>query len=204
MALRLAASRYDGLLDVLLEAEAVDGPAAFPPRFLDSLRRALGCDAAHYREWTADGLSEFALAADQPSEWLAVWEAYPHVRGDDPLPGGQSSPFTFSVPPAEWLGQPLTISDFLSARAFRQTGLYLEVCKPLGVREVLKLFVPTGEQAPPASSLTAPSAGSRTPIGKCCAVCSLTSSNCDETPGSDRRRPHRRRSLTGRLLDFTR
>jgi hypothetical protein len=50
---RLAAARYDGPLDVLLEAEAVDGPAAFPAGILDSLRRALRCDAASYREWTA-------------------------------------------------------------------------------------------------------------------------------------------------------
>jgi hypothetical protein len=147
MPVRLAASRYDGLLSVLLDAETVDGAAAFPPHVLDSFRRALSCDAASYREWTPDGISEYALAADQPSEWLAVWDFYPHVRADDPLPGGpgQSPSYAFSLPRSEWLGQPLAISDFLSARAFRQTGLYVEVCKPLGVRDVLKLFVPTGE-----------------------------------------------------------
>jgi len=147
MPLTLSTSRYEALLGVLLEAEAVDGAAAFPPSFLDPLRRALGCDAASYRTWTADGITEFGLAADQPNEWLAAWDAYPHVRSDDPLPGGPGQPpsYTFSVPPSEWLGEPLAISDFLTARAFRQTGLYSVVCKPVGVRDVLKLFVPTGE-----------------------------------------------------------
>jgi DNA-binding CsgD family transcriptional regulator len=48
------------------------------------------------------------------------------------------------LPDRERLGQALTISDFLSDREFRRGGLYAEVCKPLGVRAVMKVFLPTG------------------------------------------------------------
>jgi DNA-binding CsgD family transcriptional regulator len=145
---RLSASRYDLLLDLLLEAEAVDGHARYPPQFVESLRLALGCEAATYREWTADEVNQWVLAADEPTQWLSVWRAYPYVRGDDPIPGGPgtSASRVFSDP-SQLLGQPLAISDFLSNRAFRQTGLYAEVCKPLGVRSVLKLFLPTGDES---------------------------------------------------------
>ena len=61
---------------------------------------------------------------------------------DDPLAGGarHGSP----LPDREWLGQALAISDFISDRQFRRTGLYAEVCKPLRVRAVMKVFLPTG------------------------------------------------------------
>ena len=86
-------------------------------------------------------LLEFSLAADEPEAILRVWVAYPQVRHDDPLPGGarNGSP----LPEREWLGRALAISDFVSDREFRHRGLYAEVCKPLGVRAVMKVFLPT-------------------------------------------------------------
>jgi hypothetical protein len=55
----------------------------------------------------------------------------------EPLPGG--APEGSSLPNREWLGRPLAISDFISDREFRRRGLYAEVCKPLGVRAVMKV-----------------------------------------------------------------
>jgi len=48
------------------------------------------------------------------------------------------------LPDREWFGRALAISDFISDREFRRRGLYAEVCKPLGVRAVMKVFLPTG------------------------------------------------------------
>ena len=48
------------------------------------------------------------------------------------------------MPHRDWFGRTLAISDFLSDREFRRRGLYAEVCKPLGVRAVMKVFLPTG------------------------------------------------------------
>lgn len=36
------------------------------------------------------------------------------------------------------------ISDFLGDREFRRGGLYAEMCRPFGVRAVMKVFLPTG------------------------------------------------------------
>jgi DNA-binding CsgD family transcriptional regulator len=48
------------------------------------------------------------------------------------------------LPNREWLGRTFAISDFISDRQFRSGGLYAKVCKPLGVRAVMKVFLPTG------------------------------------------------------------
>jgi hypothetical protein len=41
-------------------------------------------------------------------------------------------------------GRTLAISDFISDREFRRRGLYAEVCRPLGVRAMMKVYLPTG------------------------------------------------------------
>ena len=71
-----------------------------------------------------------------------VWSAYPQVRQDDPLAGGAQH--GRPLPNGEWLGRALMISDFLSDREFRRRSLYAQVCQPLGVRAVMKVYLPTG------------------------------------------------------------
>jgi DNA-binding CsgD family transcriptional regulator len=140
--LRMRADRREALVDFLLEAVADEGTTPFPADVLAGLRKVARCEAVAYWEWNPQELLEFSLAADDPEQTLAVWRAYPQVRQDDPLAGGapQGSP----LPNREWLGRTLMISDFLSDREFRRRGLYAEVCKPLGVRAVMKVFLPTG------------------------------------------------------------
>lgn len=138
----MRADRYEALLDFLLEAVAVEGPAPFPPHVLAGLRRVVGCETVSYREWSPQEQLESSLAADEPEGTLRVWRAYRQVRHDDPLCGGawDGGP----LPDRERVGQALTISDFISDREFRRRGLYAEICKPLGVRAVMKAFLPTG------------------------------------------------------------
>jgi DNA-binding CsgD family transcriptional regulator len=138
----MRADRREALLDFLLEAVADEGTTPFPADVLAGLRRVARCEAVSYWEWSPLEELEFSLAADDPEPILAVWHAYPQVRQDDPLPGGEwrGSP----LPNREWLGRALEISDFISDREFRSGGLYAEVCKPLGVRAVMKVFLPTG------------------------------------------------------------
>ena len=113
----MRADRQDVLLDFLLEAVADEGTTPFPADVLAGLRRVVRCEAVSYREWSAQDLLEFSLAADDPASILPVWDAYPQVRNDDPLAGGalHGSP----LPHREWLGRALAISDFLSDREFR-------------------------------------------------------------------------------------
>ena len=100
------------------------------------------CEAVCYREWSTQELLERSLAADDPESISLVWRAYPHVRQEDPLPGGE--PHGSPLPNREWLGRTLAISDFISDREFRRRSLYAEVCKPLGVQAVMKVFLPAG------------------------------------------------------------
>ena len=134
--------RREVLLGFLLEAVAEEGTSPFPVNVLGGLRGVVRCEAVSYREWSPQELLEFSLAADDPASILPVWRAYPRVRQDDPLAGG--APDGSLLPNREWLGRALAISDFISDREFRRRGLYAEVCKPLGVRAVMKVFLPAG------------------------------------------------------------
>jgi DNA-binding CsgD family transcriptional regulator len=138
----MRADRREALLDFLLEAVADGGTTPFPAHVLAGLRRVVGCEAVSYMEWSPLELLEQSLAAEEPDQVLQVWAGYRQVRHEDPLPGGAGcgSP----LPDRDWLGQPLMISDFLSDREFRRRGLYAEMCKPFGVRAVMKVFLPTG------------------------------------------------------------
>jgi DNA-binding CsgD family transcriptional regulator len=138
----MRADHHQALVDFLLEAVADEGTTPFPVHVLAGLRRVARCETVSYREWSAQEELEFSLAADDPEPILPVWRAYPQVRQDDPLPGG--APRGSPLPHREWFGRTLAISDFISDREFRRRALYTEVCKPLGVRAVMKVFLPTG------------------------------------------------------------
>jgi len=140
----MRADRREALLDFLLDAVADEGITAFPVHVLASLQRVVRCARVAYFEWRPEELLEFSLAADEPESILEVWGAYPQVRNDDPLSGGPAPGQHESLlPDRDWLGRPLAISDFISDREFRRRGLYAEICKPLGVRDVMKVFLPT-------------------------------------------------------------
>lgn len=144
----MRADRREALLDFLLDAVADEGITAFPVHVLASLRRVVRCAQVAYFEWRPEELLEFSLAADEPESILQVWGAYPQVRNDDPLSGGPAPGQHESLlPDRDRLGRPLAISDFISDREFRHRGLYAEICKPLGVRDVMKVFLPTGGAA---------------------------------------------------------
>ena len=138
----MRAERRDALVDFPLEAVADEGTTPFPADVLAGLRRVVRCEAVGYWEWSAHELLGFSLAADDPAQVSPVWDVYPQVRQDDPLPGW--GPRGSPLPHRDWFGRTLAISDFISDREFRRRGLYAEVCKPLGVRAVMKVFLPTG------------------------------------------------------------
>jgi DNA-binding CsgD family transcriptional regulator len=136
------ADRNEALLGFLLEAVSDQGTTPLPAHVLAGMRQVVRCETVSYYEWSPQELLEFSLAADEPEETLRVLPVYPQVRHDDPLPGGARD--GGPLPDREWLGQALTISDFVSDREFRCGGLYAEICRPLGVRAVMKVFLPTG------------------------------------------------------------
>jgi len=141
----MRAERREALVGFLLEAVADEGTTPFPADVLAGLRGVVRCEAVGYWEWSAQELLGFSLTADKPAVILPVWDVYPQVRQDDPLPGW--APRGSPLPHTEWFGRTLAISDFVSDREFRRGGLYAEVCKPLGVQAVMKVYLPTGAAA---------------------------------------------------------
>jgi DNA-binding CsgD family transcriptional regulator len=141
---RLKPAAYESILDVLRAAIDAESVRPFPEDVARALRRALGCDAVAYREWTQrEGMLEWSVDAEDRADRVRAWQQYPMFRLQDPLPGGHDRRDVPNPPPDPAIvGRPVTFQDCISERRFRQTGLYHEVCRPFGVRDVLKLYLP--------------------------------------------------------------
>jgi DNA-binding CsgD family transcriptional regulator len=137
---RLRESDLRGVLAFVREAAAVGGPDPFPAPVLALLRDLVPCTAVSWHEWCVeDGRIRISLCSADVEQTESVWEAYPHYRHEDPLPGG--CPGVGRCTP-EIVGQAVSLSDLISPRSFRSSGLYAHICKPLGVDHVMKLFLP--------------------------------------------------------------
>jgi len=131
------APRREVLLDFLLLAAAEDGPRPFPEPVVEALRRVVPSETVAYREWGRDGILDRAFApGDLPTSWSEAWLEYPRLRRDDPHP----SELMGATP--ERVGKPLVLGDAVGGRWFRTSGLYFELMRPFGIRNVLKLFLP--------------------------------------------------------------
>jgi DNA-binding CsgD family transcriptional regulator len=138
---RLAPSDLRRALDFLGEAEGVHGCDPFPEWLLGLLRSLVPAEAVAWREWSFEHGYRlgFAFSANAPKDTAAVWEAYPEFWHQDPLPGGWGAA---DLPGPSIAGRALKFSDFLSLRELRRLDLHANICRPLGVDYVMKLFVP--------------------------------------------------------------
>ncbi len=123
---RLAEADYRGTLDVLHEAGAVDGPVAFPESVLEALRRLVPCDVVAYHERPI-GNPAVAYAGEPRGEVTsAIRAAEVRYLDQDPLT------------PADGARK---FSDFLTRRAFHRLDFYQEVSRPLGVEDMMRLWL---------------------------------------------------------------
>jgi DNA-binding CsgD family transcriptional regulator len=141
----LRSAQREAMLEFALLAAAVDGARPFPEPVVRSLRRVVLCDTVAYRTWSWDvGITDRSYAADDLADRWPVWMLYPYFRRDDPHP---SEPATRDgdPPPVSapgHMGRPLVLRDAISDRQLWQSGLYRELMRPFGVRDVMKLFLP--------------------------------------------------------------
>jgi DNA-binding CsgD family transcriptional regulator len=136
----LSGSDYRGVLDVLRIARESDDPVPFSGNVLAALRRLIPSAIVSSHEWDPIRGYRVVLDGASRSDVGPVWARYVHVAGQDPFPG-RPPHTTARVAP---LGVACRISDVLGLRQFRRTDLHAEVCRPLGVDHVMKLFFAVG------------------------------------------------------------
>lgn len=129
---------HQRILDFLAVAYGHVDDGSVPSVVLDELRVLVPCEIAAYRE-AGDGYFFESVSGVDPDEARATWARYPLYRSQDPLPGVCESPGR--QPPVR-VGVALRFSDVASMPAFRNTAFFEEICRPLGTRHVLKLFLP--------------------------------------------------------------
>lgn len=133
------------MLEFVLLAAAEEGARPFPEPVVDVLRRVVPCDTLAYRAWNKEQVTvDRSFAPDELADRWPVWMRYPRFRRDDPHPSEAPSPSDDRLPvsAAEYMTRPLVLSDAISSRALSQTGLYFELMRPFGVRDVMKMFLP--------------------------------------------------------------
>jgi DNA-binding CsgD family transcriptional regulator len=128
--LRLSVSDYQKVLDVLYEAADVDGPTPFPEPVLHALRELVPCDVVTYHEQVA----VYAPLAQvgEPAGVLtpAIRDAHQHWWDQSPLKPTRGAQM---------------YSDFLTPRRFHRLELYHDVVRPLGVEDMIRLWIdPSG------------------------------------------------------------
>jgi DNA-binding CsgD family transcriptional regulator len=143
--MRLRQAQREAILEFVLLAAAEEGARAFPEPVVEAFRRAVPCDTIAYRVWSRErGILDRSFApGDLPGRWQA-WLQYPSHRHDDPHPSelGEPNGGPAAVCAPKQTGTPLVLKDAVSERRFRQTGLYYELMRPFGVRNVMKIFLP--------------------------------------------------------------
>jgi DNA-binding CsgD family transcriptional regulator len=130
---QLSAADYRGALEVVYEAEGVDGPDPFPEPVLEALKRLIPCDTVSYGDLGPRGHSELRVGirhTDGPDlpPWLC--EVHRSYLPGDPLP-----------PQGATLNGACAYSDLFSRRQLHRLGIYCDLARPLGIADVLRLWL---------------------------------------------------------------
>jgi DNA-binding CsgD family transcriptional regulator len=123
---RLSEAKYLGVLDVLRLAGEVEGPVPFPEPVLESLRRLVPCDVVAYHERLPGGRILAYSGEPRGKMTPAIREASRRLEAEDVLkPAGGARKY----------------SDFFSTREYHRSPIYLEVGRPLGVEDMVRLWI---------------------------------------------------------------
>ena len=124
---RLSGRDYRGVLDVLGEVEAVDGPNPFPEPVLHAFRRLVPCDVVAYHEDGTLGKPAISFAGDPCGPMTPeIRAAALRYRHQDPIPPANGA---------------RTSSDFVKRRDYQRRELYQLADKPLGIEYMMRLWL---------------------------------------------------------------
>ena len=137
----LTENDYRGALDFLRIAHEADEGVPFSRNVLAALRRLIPCAIASSTEWDpAQGYRVVADGADW-ADLSPVWVFYDHVIDQDPFPASPQGVARRVAP----VGVACRFSEVLSLSQFHRLDLHAEICRPLGINHVMKLFFAVGE-----------------------------------------------------------
>jgi DNA-binding CsgD family transcriptional regulator len=124
---RLSETDVRQVLDVVREASLVDGPQPFPEPVLDALRRLVPCDVVTYHERWDRGAKR------------VVWTGEPRgpMTGEVRAAGRRYE----SKDPLTPVDGARKYSDLFSRLEFHRLGLYQEVARPLGIEDMIRLWL---------------------------------------------------------------
>ena len=123
---RISESGYRGMLEVLHEAGEVDGPLPFPEPVLDALHRLVPCDVVAYHERLGSAAVVVWTGEPRGAMTPQIREARRRYQEADPLT------------PVDGVR---LYSDVASPREFHRTGFYQEVARPLGVEDMVRVWL---------------------------------------------------------------
>jgi len=138
----LDAADYRGALDVLRVAHESDGEWPFSRDVVASLRRLIPSAISAYHEWSPEQGFRYTLDGASDADVTPYWAHYEEVLGRDPLPG---KPLTANGGNVAPVGVARRISDVMTLRQFRRLDLHAEICRPLGIDHVMKLYLAVGD-----------------------------------------------------------
>jgi DNA-binding CsgD family transcriptional regulator len=123
---RLSEAGYLGVLEVLRTAAEVDAPVPFPVTVLEALHRVVPCDVVAYHEQTRGGRVLVYTGEPRGPMTREIREASRRLAADDVLRPS---------------GKPAKYSDFFTVREYHRLPLYNEVAGPLGIEDMIRLWI---------------------------------------------------------------
>jgi DNA-binding CsgD family transcriptional regulator len=138
----LTASDYRGAFDVLSVALESEGSGPFSQDAVAALRRLIPSAIVAYHEWSPQTGTRWLIDGAADADMTPLWSRYEHVLAQDPLPGRITYAHGQRVAP---VGVARRISDVLTLRQFRRLDLHAEMCRPLGIDHVMKLYLAVGD-----------------------------------------------------------
>ena len=113
-----------------------------PAHVLAALRQLIPSAIATCHEWDPAGGYRWTLDGAADADVRPIWSRYPDVMAQDPFPGG--GPRAAGVRVAN-VGEAFRFSDVLTLSQFKRLDLHAEICRPLGIDHVMKVFLAVGE-----------------------------------------------------------
>jgi DNA-binding CsgD family transcriptional regulator len=123
---RVSGSDYRKVLDVLYEAGKVESTVPFPEPVLEALRRLVPCDVVTYHERVAVYAPPAQIGDPRGPMTSAIREAHEQWWCQSPLVPARGA---------------RKYSDYLTQRKLHRLELYHDVIRPLGVEDMIRLWI---------------------------------------------------------------